>query len=518
MQSLHLWTSVYLSNNSSFAGPEDTTVQTVTATEGSTESPAGLQKTRSCENILMLSDLNTSLSRRKSDPNITMDHCEQQAQKLLKDAIGGDTSCSSESVKSSENDRSLSENGDVTLNGLDSPHPKEDGGSTKKENVEGEIRENGISDGDRCSHNGVMNGENCDMDSNGVDTEHNEVNGSLENGQLENTSSVQSKDRKSVSKSESEAEVDKERETTGVGLKGAVDVAERTDDLENGIAHDLPLSNGDFTNGNGSHEMNGHTNSNPDTRGSSPDSTIESSENSIETISEGEETENGVNGAKREENGGWKTRKDSRSKFSNGLSNGDSKDIDSKIVAMKMKQRNANPSKYAPSMESSSDTVIEELPNGNSSHTLIPSISRNINEVASLQSLCDKVTTRTLNSIENTISISTSTSDLTDSRIHEKFLANGLPGENLLNVGDSLHASLKLRCILSQTGLCKGANGTYRGVNIDTSVGSSLQPTPISPQSRNSTCPPTPGTSDGRVRHTTDFNLSLFIKEIENNC
>ena len=541
MQSLRLWTSVYLSNNSTFAGPEDPTIQAVqgqtgTPTESSNEGTPGLQKTRSCENLLLMSDLNTSLSRRKSDPNIAMDHCEQQAQKLLKDAIGGDNSCSSESVKSSENDRSLSENGDITMNGTDSPHRLEDrevvengiDAATTAAAMNGEVSvtdvEVSVTDGEVSVTNGegsepngegsvtngeaiVLNGDNCDTNEHDKQTQHNELDTQVDNNGMEQIAS-------NGDGGEEVGEVDMAEHGDMNGdmngelngeLNGATDEnpeteanAETTEEtkLPNGIPSNF---NGDLTNGNGTHEMNGHVDANPDKRGQSPDSSNESSENSIETISEGEENDSLVNGANSHENGELEPRKHSYTSVSNGFNNGDNKDIDSRIVSMKLMQRSVNGARYAASLESSSDTVIEDLQNGESNHTLIPSSSRNTNEVASLQSLCDRVTTNALNSIENTISISTSTSDLTDSRIHERFLANGLPGEGLLNVGESLHASLKLRCILSQTGLCKGPNGVNRGMNVDTSVGSSLQPTPVSPQSRNSTCPPTPGTSDGRV-------------------
>jgi len=109
VQNLRLWASVYLSNNSSFAGPEDVATQQVLPLDG--VDSAGLQKTRSCENLLSLNESNPGLGRRRSDPNITTDHGEQQTQKLLKDAMSGDTSCSSESVKSSENNSSVSKLG-----------------------------------------------------------------------------------------------------------------------------------------------------------------------------------------------------------------------------------------------------------------------------------------------------------------------------------------------------------------------------------------------------------------------
>lgn len=472
---------MYLSNNSSLAGPEDPTVQTQgqtgAVTEGSTEGTTGLQKTRSCDNLLLMSDLNTSLSRRKSDPNIAMDHGEQQTQKLLKDAIGGDTSCSSESVKSSENERSLSENGDAIMNGSDGPHRLED-----KEVSESGIAAAGYGDA------GIANGvDNCD---NNVTTDDNKC--SNINTQVESNGQEQETADSEVENSENGEQLEANGADVNLEEK-SVTTLEKS--LPNG------LSNGELgINGNGTHEMNGHVENHPEKRGQSPDSSNDSSENSIETISEGEENENIVNGANSHENGELESKKLSYTRISNGFNNGDNKDIDSKIVSMKLKQRNVNGARYAPSLESSSDTVIDDLQNGDSSHTLKTSSSKNVNEVASLQSLCNRVTTNALNSIENTISISTSTSDLTDSRIHERVLANGLPGDNLLNVRESLHTSLKLRCILSQTGLCKGSNGVYKGMNVDTSIGSSLQPTPVSPQSRNSTCPPTPGTSDARVR------------------
>lgn len=478
VQSLRLWTSVYLSNNSSFAGPEDTTAQITAPAEGAADGAPGLQKTRSCENILMLSEMNTSLSRRKSDPNIAMDLCDQQTRKLLKDAIGGDTSCSSESVKSSENDRSLSENGEGTVNGLDSPQRTE----------EKEVVENGGAASSEEEKSSVTNGDNCDNGETEPDNEHNDP----------NTQQIESEKKEENAEKDNTAngKVEVNGEANGAS-KNPTDL----DSGENAVAetnlpNGLPSTNRDCLNGNGTHEMNGHEPDNPNSRTDSPASTNDSSENSIETISEGEEGDGLVNGANNHVNGeNHESSKHSHNRVTNGFCNGDNRDIDTRIISMKLRQRNTHGARYMRSLESSTDTVIDDLQNGDSNHTITPSNSQP-RQVQSLQTICNN---KVRNDTFNTISISTSTSDLTDSRIHERYFANGLPGESLLNVGETLHASLKLPCILSQTALSKVPNGVYRGMHIDTSVASSLQPTPVSPQSRNSTCPPTPGTSDGRV-------------------
>ncbi|XP_045171881.1 myotubularin-related protein 4-like isoform X2 [Mercenaria mercenaria] len=484
VQSLRLWTSVYLSNNSSFAGPEETSNQNGLANDG-TET-TGLQKTRSCENLLMNSDLNSSLSRRKSDPNIAMEHCEQQTQKLLKDAMSGDTSCSSESVKSSENDRSLSENGDITMKNLDSPlcngEVSINGNGFHDEEVDSKVYdkvENGdtdnIENGDKSliAETGQQN-----ESENSVKTEddliENDVitNGDVGNGHVNGLNGVGNEESETVDSNET-----KESEK---------------------IKNMTENNSEDCRNGNDIHEMNGHR-ENPCDRNYSPDnSTEESSENSIETISESEEVSDNLgNGANNSVLNGHSVEQDENSKLptSNSINRCNTDSINSQIVSTKLKQRTAISDKYAPSMESSTDTVTEDLQNGDSSHTLVPvasDSSKKVYKVASLQSLCDKVTKDT---IENTSSISTSTSDLSDSRV----LENGL----LLNTGDPLPTSLNLRCVLSQNSLCRNSNGMCKGVNVDTSMTPPLYPTPISPQSRNSTCPPTPGTGDGKSLEST---------------
>lgn len=484
VQSLRLWTSVYLSNNSSFAGPEEMTNQNGHVTDG-TET-TGLQKTRSCENLLMTSDLNSSLSRRKSDPNIAMEHCEQQTQKLLKDAMSGDTSCSSESVKSSENDRSLSENGDITMKNLDSPVC----------NGDMVINGNGFHNDDDEEKGGsdekVDKFENEEKDISSED--------SLE---TDSKSSNELKDSKSSDELESKRSENDEFPNGNVENLNGFHCAENGESLSNNGHESEGMSNiekqsenstKDFLNGNGIHEMNGHT-VNPLDRNRSPDSSTEdNSENSIETISESEEcTDNLENGANNSLVNGHSLELDEKPSMPlrNSINKHSPDSVNSEIVSTKLKQKTIISDKYAPSMESSTDTVTEELQNCDSSHTIVssPSVSnRKVYKVASLQSLCDKVTKET---IENTSSISTSTSDLSDSRV----LENGV----LLNNGELLPTSLNLRCVLSQTNLCRSSNGMCKGVNVDTSMTPPLYTTPISPQSRNSTCPPTPGTGDGRV-------------------
>lgn len=77
VQSLKLWSSVYLSNNSSRTSSEDLSID-----KGEQEPcpSCNLQKTRSCENLLANQEAPVpSPSRRKSDPSIALDNFDQVA-------------------------------------------------------------------------------------------------------------------------------------------------------------------------------------------------------------------------------------------------------------------------------------------------------------------------------------------------------------------------------------------------------------------------------------------------------
>jgi len=449
---------VYLSNNSSFAGPEETLVPQTglnqdTSPDTATGPLPGLQKTRSCENLLMSSsDEVSSLSRGKSDPNLAaaMDHCDQ---KLLKDAIGGDTSCSSESVKSSENDRSLTDTCDLPVNG-ENGHLNDN---------TGELAQNG---GDTC--------DSCDTRDNKLESAGSEVhNGTFQNGYEGNDHVESLTTEKEVESSDSteSSSVTEESE----GLENTGELNGYTNGVENGHGNPNNI-------GNGFHEMNGHTNGNMENGTHSPDSVNDSSENSIETISETEDNDNQLNGAENYSNGLEEyTTNLSSSKPIHKIHNAD------RALALKIKQRQMNGDRIAPSLESSTDTVTEDLQNGDSSHTLTPSGSGHTNRVASLQSLCDTVATNRLKSLENTTSISTSTSDLTDSRVHERLQATGLHCEGLLCKGEAGCFGLKLPVMMSRSSSGGVSGGRGQGEVATTS-------------SNTSTCPNTPATSESRVR------------------
>ncbi|XP_060076299.1 myotubularin-related protein 3-like [Ylistrum balloti] len=96
VRSVKLWRAVFLSNNSSSMGPE----------EGSLDRPSlvtepersNLQKTRSCDNLAANHDQEVTVlaspSRRKSDPNITLDFADQSLHFAAKD-IEQNSSCTS---------------------------------------------------------------------------------------------------------------------------------------------------------------------------------------------------------------------------------------------------------------------------------------------------------------------------------------------------------------------------------------------------------------------------------------
>lgn len=496
IQSLKLWASVYLSNSSSFASTEDVANQTVLVADGNQEPSPGLQKTRSCDNLLLATDMNTSLSRRKSDPNIAMDHCDQI---LLKDAINGDTCSFSESVKSSDNDRSVSENGDLTLNGGRDEHNSDV-----------------LMNGNENSALTIQSDFVCDNSDNKLENEH--VCSVGENGEEE--------------RSNEDAVVNGVEKSVGVNCKiegqiGAENSSHPNNHVET-LTFNGNMPNGHCSNGvpvtNGFHEMNVH---NGFTSSSSSENVKNGwdgseSENSIETISDCEDNSitmsngaythaNGVNGI----NGKHFSH---NSTSTRSYSNGDVLDLDSKISLLKLQERRKNSALLSPSLESSTDTVTEDVHNGDSSHTLTPSNSCHGNRVASLQSLCDEATRKNL---ENFASISTSTSDLSDSRVHAKLLENGLA---LLNKEDTYHSSLKLPCILSQTALKKSPSGLY-SKQSESSLSSTVFHS-CGSESKNSSCPPTPATSDtksidvrvsksGLSRHLDIDGLTKFSDPVQ---
>ena len=178
----------------------------------------------------------------------------------------------------------------------------------------------------------------------------------------------------------------------------------------------------------------------------------------------------------------------------------------------KLLQRKSSSDKIEPCLEGSTDTLIEDgvkdLQKDDSGHTLTPSSSiGKVYEVKSLKSLCDiSSSSNKLLSLGQTSSISTatSTSDLTDSHVgQESSKLNGALGHIFQNSGpcDSVHNSLKLKCILAQSVLSNGSTSgcSKHGMNGEHKDWIPSCSTSLSPQSRNSTCPPTPGTGDGKV-------------------
>lgn len=454
VNSLQLWTSVYLSTNSSFASPDEVhppCSQTVPPTENG--EAVSLPKTRSCENLLSLTDHTASPSRRRSDPNITMELGEQTT-KLLKDAMAGqdgDTSCSSESIRSSNN-TSFSDNVSELVNGHDRESSSIQTSSNSNKvtlNHKGETVMNGINChlGDQENENGVGHKDETTM--NGELSDNNfEVNGDTDYRILVN----------GINGHETVGIVGEHIEMSNI------DVTSKAQQL--GIDNEL-IDNHVKTNG---------------------------------AYSESELTNQDVNLCNSIPNG------HEEDKLQNGeLVPNSSRD--------KLLQRKSSGDKVEPTLEGSTDTLIEDgvkdLQKDNSGHTLTPSDSNSsgkVYEVKTLKSLCDiSSSSNKLMSLEQTSSISTatSTSDLTDSRVGQDLnkLKGGF-GHVFQNSGpcDTVHNSLKLKCILAQSVLPNGnVNGCSKhGVNGETRDGTPSCSTSLSPQSRNSTCPPTPGTSDGK--------------------
>ena len=437
---------MYLSTNSSFASPDEVHPpnQPVAITENG--ETVNLPKTRSCENLLSLTDHTASPSRRRSDPNITMELGEQTT-KLLKDAMAGqdgDTSCSSESIRSSNN-TSFSDNVSELANGHEKESsPVQNSSSSEKVLMNG----NGV----------VLNGHASESEGE-KDSVENFVNGDSVNGEV----------------NMSEMNGENEKVTIENNINGH-------ESQVNGIVEHSEGANGDVVSSKAQNFDDDVKNSHLTTNGAYSD--CELSHVNIHLY-------NSI------PNGG-----------------GDDQEIDQVTSRNKLLQRTLSSEKVEPSLEGSTDTLIEDglkdLQKDSSDHTLTPTnsfTSAKLYEVKSLKSLCDiSRSTNKLNSLEQTSSISTatSTSDLTDSRVgQDSSKLNGHLGHMFQNSGpcDTVHNSLKLKCILAQSVLPNGnTNGcSHHGVNGEHKDGIPSCSTSLSPQSRNSTCPPTPGTSDGKV-------------------
>ena len=403
-----------------------------------------------------MTDHTASPSRRRSDPNITMELGEQTT-KLLKDAMAGqdgETSCSSESIRSSNN-TSFSDNASEIANGHDkesSPLQNSSNSDKALMNGNGVVLNGHASEAEGESENGI-NGftENMNGDNKNVDDKNESLNG--ENGHMANESNLNG--HESLENGNVEH------------LEGAIGDSQITyDEVKNSHL----TTNGAYSDCELSHVNINLYNSIP--------------------------------------NGG-----------------GDDQEIDQVTSRNKLLQRTLSGDKVEPTLEGSTDTLIEDgskdLQKDSSDHTLTPTnsfSSSKLYEVKSLKSLCDiSRSTNKLNSSEETSSISTatSTSDLTDSRVgQDTSRLNGHLGHMFPNgTCDTVHKSLKLNCLLAQSVLPNGnvngfghlPNGNVNGcghhvVNGESRDGTPSCSTSLSPQSRNSTCPPTPGTSDGKVR------------------
>ncbi|KAK3580803.1 hypothetical protein CHS0354_025144 [Potamilus streckersoni] len=86
IRNIYLWSAVYLSKNSPFTEEEEIRPDSAATSAKSESGGTNLQKTRSCENLASLAERETSPTRRRSDPNITLEMADQGA-KLLKDAL-----------------------------------------------------------------------------------------------------------------------------------------------------------------------------------------------------------------------------------------------------------------------------------------------------------------------------------------------------------------------------------------------------------------------------------------------
>ena len=468
VNSLQLWTSVYLSTNSSFASPDEVhppVTQTVPITENG--EAVNLPKTRSCENLLSMTDHTASPSRRRSDPNITMELGEQTT-KLLKDAMAGqdgDTSCSSESIRSSNN-TSFSDNISESVNGH-----SESVNSHDKENSSIQNSSTGDKDSVICNGVALTNGYSSDKE---AEINAHEVNHSETNGEI-----------RTEEHTESSRMVNGHSETVLMnGINGH-------EHLENGpLEEHIEGLKGNMISSNAQHlgYSNGLTDCHITTNGAHS-----ANENNSRDFSH-------------------------PNSIPNGSDTVDDIERDNEIVSdstqNKLLQKRLSGDRLEPCLEGSTDTLIEDgvkdLQKDDSEHTLTPSVSNGkVYEVKTLKSLCDiSSSSNKLLSLRQASSISTatSTSDLTDSRVgQEGSKLNGALGHMFQNSGpcDSIHNSLKLKCILAQSVLSNGSTSgcSRHGMNGEHKDLFPSCSTSLSPQSRNSTCPPTPGTGDGKVSH-----------------
>ncbi|XP_033747219.1 myotubularin-related protein 3-like [Pecten maximus] len=425
IRSIKLWRAVFLSNNSSSMGPE----------EGALDKPSlvsepersNLQKTRSCENLAANHDqvvtVLASPSRRKSDPNITLDFADQALHFAGKDT---EQNSNGTSIPNSINKSEVAPdalNGEISLvvNGQDHEYrDKSDGDSSHRKNEISEIQMNGESDSTEDSNKAEL--QNVDS---GVEEE-----GDDKGEQLPLINGPEEK-----------------------GLQ--------------------PLTNGYMDN----------------------ESTMVNGENVI----------------------------------CNGHSNGiETEDKTCQTVKVDSVERNDRSGSGELVIESSTDTLCEEECEhcrGSTSrcadrpHGRVTSCSQ---ENLHCDSDCrNNKTVTKIKSLESCSSISTSTSDISNSHVHVDCVRQAA---NLLQLQ---------QCLLSQPPALRldcGSNGCGKLSSIPNggSHSPSTQfPTPVSSQTPNSTCPPTPGTDckstevplqrhlSGIGRHLDIDGLTIFHEPVQ---
>ncbi|KAL3856141.1 hypothetical protein ACJMK2_010931 [Sinanodonta woodiana] len=375
VRNLYLWSAVYLSNNSSFT-EEETKPDSAVTTADSESGGTNLQKARSCENLASLTELETSPTRRRSDPNITLDMADQGT-KLLKEAL-----------QSHEVDAISKSAESLTLSGHTIDNPESNELSLEDDNSKLDPGK------DKSEHCQTENSE-C------VETFDSSINGN----EIVSEQSAETDDCRTAGKSEATQTLDHISIPNEISMQSLVCEEQNSDDVSGNIIFKTP------------------------------------SERTLMGIL---------------------------------------------------------PYQYDPSLESSTDTVTDETviqctENDVHEHTNT-ACNAHVQKEPSLEAKCDMKTLEKLQLVK-IYSISTSTSDLTDSRVV------------LANNHIKMHRRLKLHTVLTQSvpdNCSRPTNGFSKisGVNCSASP-SPLYPTPTSPRSLGSTCPPTPGTSDSKSVETT---------------
>lgn len=166
---------------------------------------------------------------------------------------------------------------------------------------------------------------------------------------------------------------------------------------------------------------------------------------------------------------------------------------------------------YNPAIDSSTDTLIDDetkdLSRMGSKTSLDNDSSLASKEGSDTKTSSEKSFLDRVQSLEASSSISTSTSDISDSHISPDSKARKVLGREL-----------KLQCLLAQSvALRNGCSKSVGGMN--SSLPSTPQnPTPSSARTTpNSTCPPTPGTDAGKVSSSLVISYELHKEMTSNN-